>query len=82
MKIGILVSGLALLAIGYILMKIGGNASDRPEGASFLGLTIDPGTLFYLSLLGSFIFLLGILLAIAGAIIMAMTKENKEKEES
>ncbi len=83
MKIGILVFGLVIIATGYIVMVAGdGNASERSEGASFLGLTIDRGTLFLMYFVGASILLFGIPVSIAGAIIMAMSKENKEKEES
>ncbi len=76
MKIRILVSGLALLIIGYILFVLGADASDRPEGASYLGVTVDMGTLFLLNFLGSFIILLGILVTIFGALRRSKKKDK------
>ena len=80
MKIRILVSGLALLAIGYILAKLGGDASDRPEGAIYLGVTIDQGTLWLFSLYGPLILFLGILVTIIGAVLKSKKKEKKGED--
>ena len=80
MKIGILVFGLVLFAIGYILSKLGGDASEHPEGVTYLGVTIDSGTMFSLSIYGGILFFLGILVTIAGAVLMLATREKKEED--
>ena len=79
MRIGILASGLALLAIGYILAKLGGDPSDRPEGANYLGVAVDSGTLWLLYLYGPLILFLGILVTIIGAVLKSKKKDKKKE---
>ncbi|MFQ6011231.1 MAG: hypothetical protein ACE5KG_03565 [Nitrososphaerales archaeon] len=78
MKIGILVSGLVLLVIGYIMAKLGGDPSEHPEGVTYLGVNIDMGTMFLLGTFGTLIFLLGIVVTFVGAVIWWAKKEKKE----
>jgi len=82
MRIGILVSGLVLLAVGYVLSKLGGNASDTPEGVTYLGVFIDSSTMWELSIWGGIIFFLSILVIFVGAVVAVEPKKKEERQES